>query len=105
MFDFFKRFKKDNNVGEVYSCRWWMNQANKAHMENGMQLTAAFLNRLERQGKIEPEFTCVRESRKNFKFKLFVPASGLSDVEIREELVKAFADWEKKVKFPIYMMD
>lgn len=101
MFNFFKRFKKDNDIGEVYSCRWWMNQANKAHLENGMQLTAAFLNRLERQGKIEPRFT----SEKSFKFKLFAPASGFSDVEIREELVKAFADWEKKVKFPIYMLN
>ena len=104
MFNFFKRFKK-NDIGEVYSCRWWMNQANKAHMENGMQLTAAFLNRLERQGKIEPRFTCKREGRRNFKFKLFAPASGFSDVEIREELVKAFSDWEKKVKFPIYMLN
>lgn len=99
MFNFFKGFKKNNNIGEVYSCRWWMNQANKAHLENGMQLTAAFLNRLERQGKIEPRFTNGKS------FKLFAPASGFSDVEIREELVKAFADWEKKVKFPIYMLN
>lgn len=99
MFNFFKRFKKNNDIGEVYSCRWWMNQANKAHLENGMQLTAAFLNRLERQGKIEPRFTSGKS------FKLFAPASGFSDVEIREELVKAFADWEKKVKFPIYMLN
>ena len=85
MFKFFK--KEVNPIGETYSCTWWKAQMNKTC---DIQVVAAFLGRLERQNKV------VRTIDKSSKKALYVPASGFTPVDIRNELILAYEKWENK---------
>jgi hypothetical protein len=96
MFKFFKKVATNkNSIGQDYSCEWWMNQANYAHIKDGIQMTCAFLKRLERQGLVEQVKYGIDPKREIYGA-IFIPADGVRKEDVRMELVKAFKERENR---------
>ena len=96
MFNFFKKATTNkNSIGQDYSCEWWMNQANYAHIEGGIQMTCAFLTRMERRGLVEKVKYGI-DPRREIYGAIFIPADGVRKEDVRMELVKAFKERENR---------
>ena len=96
MFKFFKKVAtKKSPIGQDYSCEWWMNQANYAHVEGAAQMTCAFLRRLERRGLVERVKIDINP-KKEIYGAIFIPANGVRREDVRMELVKAFKERENR---------